>query len=151
MASTVRYSRLDTGHSTPDTSNMTPDDLRQQVELKVVELIKAKLEDGSMSEERAQQLSRIALETIKPGMSLEELIKAVAKIDDTAPELAPVVLPLMRDYEENVVKKIQSGVSDLIRHGQYDAAAKLAKQAINQDVSLEWTGSSQDRSPVERV
>lgn len=119
---------------------MTPDDLRQQIELQVVELIKAKLGDGSMSEDRAQALSRIALETIKPGMSLEELVKAVAKLDDTAPELAPVVLPLMRDYEANVVKKIQSGVSNLIRHGQYDAAATLAKKAINQDVSLVWTG-----------
>lgn len=125
---------------------MTPDDLRQQIELKVVELIKAKLADGSMSEDRAQQLSQLVLGAVKPGMSFEELYKVIATIDDTAPELSPIVLPIVREYEENVVNNIKTNVSDLIRQGQYDAATKLAKQAINQDVSLVWTGSSKDRS-----
>lgn len=124
---------------------MSPDDLRQQIELQVVELIKAKLADGSMSEDRAQQLSQIVLSAVKPGMSFEELYKVIATIDDTAPELSPIVLPIVREYEEHVVKNIKTNVSDLIHQGQYDAATKLAKKAINQDVSLVWTGSSTDR------
>ncbi len=121
---------------------MSPDDLRQQIELQVVELIKAKLADGSMSEDRAQQLSQRVLNGVKPGMSFEELYKVIAKLDDTAPELSPIVLPIVREYEEHVVKNIQTNVSDLIRQGQFDAATKLAKKAINQDISLVWTGSS---------
>jgi hypothetical protein len=120
---------------------MTPDDLRQQIELQVVELIKAKLADGSMTEERAQQASQVVLDTLKPGMSFEELYRAIAKLDDTVQELAPVVLPVMQQYEQNIVQPIGKNVSELIRQGQYDAATNLAKKAIAQDVKLEWTGS----------
>lgn len=120
---------------------MSPDDLRQQIELQVVELIKAKLADGSMTEERAQQASQIVLDTLKPGMSFEELYRAIAKLDDTVQELAPVVLPVMQQYEDQIVKPIEKNVSELIRQGQYDAASKLAQRAISQDVKLEWTGS----------
>lgn len=122
---------------------MTPDDIRQQIELKVVELIKARLADGSITEERAQKLSQIVLDTITPGMSFEALYKAVAKLDDFAPELAPIVLPLMREYEDTVVAQAQDRVRTLIREGQYDAATKLAKNAINQSVTLVWKGAGQ--------
>ncbi len=120
---------------------MSPDDLRQQIELQIVELIKAKLADGSMTEERAQQASQTVLDTLKPGMSLEELYRAVGGLDDTVQELAPVVAPIMRQYEKEIVQPISTNVSALIRQGQYDAAAKLARKAIASDVKLEWTGS----------
>ena len=120
---------------------MSPDDIRQQIELQVVELIKAKLGDGSMTEERAQQASQIVLDTLKPGMSFEDLYRAIGCLDDTVQELAPVVLPVMKQYEEQIVQPIGNNVSELIRQGQYDAATKLAKKAISQDVKLEWTGS----------
>ena len=67
---------------------MSPDDIRQQIELQVVELIKAKLADGTMTDERSQQLSKIILDILKPGMSFEVLYKEIPKIDDTAPELS---------------------------------------------------------------
>lgn len=121
---------------------MTPDDLRQQIELKVVELIKARLEAGTITEERAQALSQIVLDTVKPGMSFEALYKAAAKLDDHAPELAPIVLPLMRQYEEAIVSQAQHTVSSLIRQGQYDAATTLAQKAIAQDIDLVWTGKA---------
>lgn len=121
---------------------MTPDELRQKVELQVVELIRAKLADGTFTEERAQQASQIVLDTLKPGMSFEELYKAIGRLDDTVQELAPVVLPLMKEYEEQIVKPVEKNVGNLIRQGQYDAASTLAKQAISQDVKLVWTASA---------
>jgi hypothetical protein len=121
---------------------MTPDDIRQQVELQCVELIKKKLADGSMTEERAQQASQTVLDTLKPGMGYEELYQAVGKLDDVVAELAPVVLPIMEQYERDIVKPIEKNVKELIMQGQYDAATNLAKQAIGQDVKLEYTGSA---------
>lgn len=121
---------------------MTPDDIRQQIELKVVELIKARLADGSITEERAQALSQVVLDTVRPGMSFEALYKAVARLDDFAPELAPIVLPLMRQYEDTVVAQAHEHVRNLIREGQYDAATKLAKNAISQNINLVWKGTS---------
>lgn len=122
-------------------SFMTPDDLRQQIELKVVEMIKQKLSDGTMTEERSQELSQIVLDTLKPGMSFEELYRAVPRLDDNASELSPIILPILRGYEQNVNKKALESVSDLIKQGQFDAAAKLADRAINQDVKLVWQGA----------
>lgn len=121
---------------------MSPDDLRQQIELQVVELIKAKLADGTLTEERAQTMSQMVLDLLKPGMSFEELYKAVPKLDDSFSELAPIVLPVVRDYEERIVKEAQKGVQNLMRQGQFDAATKLADRAIKQDVKLEWVGSA---------
>lgn len=121
---------------------MSPDDLRQDVELKVVDLIKEKLADGSMTEERSQEVAQHVLNTIAPGMSFEDLYKAIPHLDDMFSELSPVVLPIVREYEENVVQQAAEGVRDLIRQGQFDAAEKLAKNAIDQNVKLEWHGSA---------
>lgn len=125
---------------------MTPDDLRQQLELQIVELIKAKLEDGSMTEDRAQKMSEMVLSMLQPGMTFEELYKVVPRLDDTFNELSPIILPILRDYETNINQQAMTGVSELIKQGQYDAATKLAKQAISQEVRLEWQGSASYKS-----
>ena len=114
---------------------MNPDDLRQSVELKAVELIKAGLEKGTITEERAQELSQLVLDTIHPNMTIEELYRAIPKLDDTAPELAPVVLPVVRQYEDTVARRAEQNVRSLIRTGQYDAAVNLAKQTISHGVN----------------
>jgi hypothetical protein len=121
---------------------MTPDELRQQIELQVVEFIKAALESGVMKDDRAQQISDIVLNTLHPGMTFQELYRAIPKLDDNCPELSPLVLPILRDYENTVNKKALENVVELIRQGQFDAAAKLGKQAVNQEIKLEWHGSS---------
>lgn len=121
---------------------MTPDDLRQQVELAVVELIKKKLSDGSMTEERSQVISQKVLDTLQPGMSFEELYRMLPKLDDTCSELSPVIVPHLREYEDHVTQQAAGTVRELIKQGQYDAAIKLTKNVINQTVNLVWQGSS---------
>ncbi|KKU87667.1 hypothetical protein A3A64_02940 [Candidatus Gottesmanbacteria bacterium RIFCSPLOWO2_01_FULL_48_11] len=126
---------------------MSPDDIRQQIELQVVELIKARTADGSMSEERSQAVSQRTLDLLQPGMSLEELYRAISKLDDNAPELSPIVLPYLRDYETNVTQKAHEEIRRLMSAGQFDAAAKLGEKAIKQDVQLVWEGRS-NRPPA---
>jgi len=119
---------------------MTPDDIRQHIELQVVELIKAKLANGTMTEERSQEISKIVLDTLVPGMSMEELYKAIMKIDDAASELSSIVAPFANQYEEGITKKATAQVSEYIKEGKYDAAIKLADDAIRGDVKLRWVG-----------
>lgn len=125
-----------------DTDLMTPDTLRQDVELKVVELIKQKLADGTITEARSQQIAQHILDTLKPGMSFEELYKAIFKLDDMYTELSPIVLPILRDYDKNVTQKIQAAVSELIKQGRYLEAEKLSHKAISGNVKLVWQGSA---------
>lgn len=121
---------------------MTPDDLRQDVELKVVELIKRKLAEGTITEQRSQVVAQQVLNTLKPGMSFTELYKAIFHLDDMHNELSPIVLPIIRDYEKNVTKKAEEGVRELIRQGQFDAAEKLGRKAVSGDLNIVWSGSA---------
>lgn len=120
---------------------MTPDDIRQQIELKVVEFLKNKVNDGTMTEERSQQVAQRVLEVLVPDMSFEALYKAIPTLDDTCPEISFIIVPYLQEYEKEVTHKAQKSVSDLIQTGQYDSAVKLAKKVITQDVDLVWQGS----------
>ncbi len=112
---------------------MSPDDVRQEIELKIVELLKRLVEEGIMTEERSQMVAQMVLDTLRPGMNWEELMKAIPKLDDTATELSPIILPYLREYESMVAQKATVQVASLIRMGQYDAAVKLSKQVIAQE------------------
>ena len=120
---------------------MTPDDIRQKIELDVVEMIKAKLGDGSMTENRGQEISQMVLHTLKPGMTWEDLYEAIFTLDDNCPELSSIVLPYTKQYEEQVTQKTIASVENYIKTGQYDAAVKLAEDTIHQNVRLKWQGS----------
>ena len=119
---------------------MSADEIREDLELKIVEYIKKALDEGTLTEEKSQAMSSHVLEILKPGMSLDEFYRAVPQLDDPFPEFSPLIVPYLKEYEENVTKQAQIAVSELIRQGAYDAAVKVANKAINQEVNLVWTG-----------
>lgn len=117
---------------------MFPDDIRKEIEQKIVELLKSQLSGGTMTEDRSRQISQIVLELLKPGMDLENLYRAILKLDDSCPELSPIVLPYAEKYEKEVTKKAVDVVSDYIKMGKYDAAAKFAERVVANDVDIEY-------------
>lgn len=119
---------------------MSPDDIRQQIELAVVELIKEKTAQNLMTEERSQEISQRVLDTLQPGMDLESLYKAIAKLDDGISELSPIVIPYLRQYELNVTQNAQHTMQNMIKQGNFEEASNLAHKVINQDVKLVWEG-----------
>lgn len=122
--------------------HMSPDDIREQVEADIVDFIKTKVEAEEMTEDRAQALAQLVLDKLKPGMSLEEVYKALPHLDDTFTEISHIIVPYLRDYEEGVTKPAITQVSSLIKSGRYKEAQELADRVIRQDVKLVWTGSS---------
>ncbi|HLD24353.1 MAG TPA: hypothetical protein VJB96_00330 [Patescibacteria group bacterium] len=121
---------------------MSPDEIREHIEASIVDLIKQKVEAEEMSEDRAQQLAQIVLEKLKPGMSLEDLYKALPNLDDQFSEISHIIVPYLRDYEQGVAKPAVEQVSHLIKAGRYSEAQDLADRVIKQNVKLVWTGSS---------
>lgn len=120
---------------------MTPDELRQQIEVAVVEMLKKRLADGTIDENRAQIISQHVLDSLQPGMSFPELYKAIPKLDDTFPELAQIIVPILRDYENKTNQQALQSVRELIRQGQFDAAVKLSKNTVKQEAGgVEWYG-----------
>ena len=125
---------------------MTPDEFRQKVELQVVEMIKKKLAEGTITEERSQELAQHVLNSLKPGMTFEELHKAIFKLDDMFIELAPVTLPFIRDYEQNITQEARKKVQELITQGKFEEAEDLAKKAISGDIKVVWQASAKPPS-----
>ena len=115
---------------------MTPDEIRKEIELKVVEMLKARLSDGTMTEERSKIISKIVLDLIQPGMTITDLYKSIMQLDDSCPELSPIVLPFAKQYEEMITQKATTAVRDYIRVGKYNAAINLAKKVASQEVEL---------------
>ena len=121
---------------------MSPDDIRQEIELKVVEFLKEKATEGTMTEERSQQVAQRVLDTLAPGMSLEELYRKIPLLDDTCPEISFIIIPYLREYEDHIAQAGHEAVSNLIKTGQYESAINVAKKVVGQDVKLVWTGSA---------
>lgn len=126
---------------------MTPDTLRQQIELKVVELLRNAVSEGTMTEERSQAIAKLVLEHLTPGMSWSELYKAIPKLDDAAQEISPIIVPYLREYENQIAQAAEKTVSDYIHLGKYDAAINLAKKVIDQEVDIVWTASAKPAAP----
>jgi len=127
---------------------MSPDDIREQIELAVVELIKSKLTEGTMTEVRAQQISKTVLDLLKPGMEFIALYKAIFALDDVCTELSPIVLPYADTYEKNIAQKATGMVASYIKVGKYDAAVKLANDVIKENIQIKWQGSARPNNPA---
>jgi len=121
---------------------MSPDDIRKNIELKVVELLKTNLANSTMTEERSKIISQRVLDLLQPGMNITDLYRAIMKLDDACPELSPIVLPYAKQYEETIAQKATAQVQNFIRIGQYDAAIDLAKRVASQTVELSQPTSS---------
>lgn len=118
------------------TSNSLPQDFYQEdifrkfIETEVLKIIKNLAEKGETPQERIQAIARTTLDRIKPGMKIDELYLNAVKLDDEYSELAPIVITIMKNYEENFARKAIQGVSQLIKKGDYDSANQMVKKVL---------------------
>ena len=106
------------------------EEFRKIIEVEVLKIIKDLAEKGQTPKERIQEIARLALDLIKPGMNLEELYGNAVKLDDRHAELAPVVFKVMKEYEEVYEKKALTHVNQLIKSGNYDQAQDMVKKVL---------------------
>lgn len=117
-------------------SNKIPHDFykeegfRKFIETEVLKIIKNLAEKGETPQERIQAIARITLDRIKPGMTIDELYINAIKLDDDYSELGPIVITIMRNYEENFARKAIHGVSQMIKKGDYDGAQDMVKKVL---------------------
>jgi hypothetical protein len=117
---------------TPEQSEefVKAEEFRKIIEVEVLRIIKELAEKGETSREKIQDIASTTLQLIHPGMNLEMLFNSAVKLDDAHPELAPVVVKIMRIYEEQYEQKALSEVSKLVRGGQFDQANELIKKVL---------------------
>ena len=110
--------------------SLSADEFCKYIELEVLKIIKDLVDKGITPQDRIQAMARRALELIRPGMSMEELYQNAVKLDDQHSELAPVVIKIMRAYEEKFEKKALAQVSELIKMHHYDDAQNMVKKVL---------------------
>lgn len=106
------------------------EEFRKMIEVEVLKIIKDLAEKGEAPQEKIQAIARLTLDLIQPGMTLENLYHNAVKLDDQYSELAPVVIKIMREYEEKYGKKTLTAVSELIKQGDYDQAENMVKKLL---------------------
>ena len=113
----------------------TAEDFRKFIEVEVLKIIKKLAEEGKTPKEKIQAIAQLTLDLIKPGMNLEELYTNAVKLDDSTPELAPVVFQVMKEYEQKYEKKAIDEVSQMVRSGRYDDAEEMVKKVLNYKIT----------------
>lgn len=109
---------------------MKAEELQKFIEKEVLNLIKKLAEQEGMTKEKVQNVARRTLELIHPGMKLDELYRNAVKLDDNCSELAPIVVIVMREYEQKYEKKALEQVSLLIKSKQFDQAQDMVKKVL---------------------
>ena len=106
------------------------EELQKFIEKEVLKLIKNLAEKEGTTKEKVQSIAQRTLELIHPGMKLDELYLNAVKLDDNCSELAPVVVMVMREYEQKYEKKALEQVTQLIKSKQFDQAQDMVKKVL---------------------
>ena len=106
------------------------EELQKFIEKEVLKLIKNLAEKEGTTKEKVQSIAQRTLELIHPGMKLDELYLNAVKLDDNCSELAPVVVMVMREYEQKYEKKALEQVTQLIKSKQFDQAQEMVKKVL---------------------
>jgi capsule polysaccharide export protein KpsE/RkpR len=113
-----------------------PAALREKVQKSIVDIITARLEDGTMTEERAKEIAQHVLGQLPENITSKELIAILPKMDDNFPEIAPAIVPVMQVYEKQVKATMNEQISKLLQAGKTEEALKLTQQAIEYETKL---------------
>lgn len=108
----------------------TADEFRKFIEVEVLKVIRQINQQDDVARKKIQEIARITLELIKPGMQLDELYRNAIKLDDRYTELAPVVFRIISEYENKYHQKALQQVSQYIKNGQYDSAQDMVKKVL---------------------
>jgi len=106
------------------------EEFRKYIEVEVLRVIRDLADGGAITKERIQEIARLTLTLIHPGMTIEQLYNNAVKLDDSHSELAPVVFKIMKEYEDRYSQKAINAVSGLIKDGKYDEAQDLVKKVL---------------------
>ncbi len=116
--------------------SQNPEDIKNTIQARIVELITAKLESGQMTPERAKEIAQMILDKLSGNLPFEDLVKIIPKLDDQFEELGAVIVPVMIDYEKKMREEINSKIDNHLQQKNFDEVLRLAKEAIELESQL---------------
>jgi len=106
------------------------DEFRKFIESNVLDVIQQMSGKPNLNTETVQKIAELTLDLIRPEMTVEELYQNAVKLDDSIPELAPVVFAVMKEYEKTHEAKALHLVSQLIKAGSFEDAGSVVKKVL---------------------
>lgn len=116
--------------------SQSAEEIKINLQKKIVEIITSKLESGEINETRAKEIATMVLNHLPDGMSYEQLMQAIPKLDDHFEELTAAVVPIMVEYEQKMKLIVNQKISQLIKAGRLEDALNIAKKAVEFEKSL---------------
>ena len=98
--------------------------------MEVLKIMKELVGRKDVQSKRIQEIANRTLDLIKPGMTMGALFQAAIKLNDGYPELDPLVIKLMKEYEQKYKYKAIEQVTDLVENGKYDEAEDVVKKVL---------------------
>jgi len=110
--------------------------LLDKVNASIVNVITKGLEEGVISQERAQKIAQMVIEKLPEDISYEELIRIIPKLDDEFKELSDAIIPIMLEYETKMKEVINQRISALLKQQKFKEALEIARKAIDFEKNL---------------
>lgn len=111
---------------------MDPEEYRKKIEADILNIIQQKLQNGSMTPERAKQIAKFVLDKLHPPLTLEQIYQIAPTLDDQFTELTQAILPIIHEHDDQVKAKVAEHAKKLIKSGQIQDALDLMGKVINQ-------------------
>lgn len=115
---------------------MDAEEYRKKIEREILQVMKEKLESGEMDAKRAREIAKMVLEKLKPGITLGEIYRVVPTLDDFFPELASVVLPVVKEYEQKIEGLVKQRADELVKAGKFSQAGEIIDRTIKKQIPL---------------
>lgn len=116
---------------------MDEDAYKKEIERQVLDIIEQQLQSGQMDANRAREIARFVLEALEPHMDFNEMLKTVQTFDDHFPELAVVVGPVIKEYEDKIRQLVLQRVDILLKEKKIHEANQLLTDALDKKIRVE--------------
>jgi hypothetical protein len=111
-------------------------ELKEQLQQKIVDIITSKLASGEMNQDRAKEIAKHVLDVLPEEVSYQKLMEIIPTLDDHFFELSEAVIPIMVEYEKKVKAIINEKIAALLKMNKFDEALDYTKKAILFEKSL---------------
>lgn len=111
-------------------------EVKEQLQAKIVDIITSKLETGELTQERAKEIAKFVLGQLPENISYAKMMEIIPRLDDHFFELSDAVIPIMLEYEKKMKMIINERIAQLIKSNKLDEALDFTKKALEFEKTL---------------
>lgn len=115
-------------------STMNSEEIRLEIERKILFIIEEQLRSGQMSAERAKKIAQYVISVLHPNISVYEIYAGMTNIGQRFKEFSQLAILSKNDLEENAKNQALPEIHKFLQEGNVNAADDLLKKTLHSDV-----------------